>query len=92
MPVKKKRTVRLKTATVGAGPVPARLPDRANIRVDGVCAFYEASGWHGACPYIAQPHGTKKAAAFLAGSHKMCTFAADISEQRKQSLEQAGGE
>ena len=47
------------TAGVGAGPVPARWPGRANVR-GGPSAderpFGRAS-WHGACPYIcSMPH------------------------------------
>ena len=49
--------LRLVAASVGAGPVPARLPDRANNHVDiaGECAPCGAAGWHGACPYSGSP-------------------------------------
>ena len=43
------------TSAVGAGPVPARLPGRANVAGDSnACAPKGASGWHRACPYIHQ--------------------------------------
>ena len=40
-------------ADVGAGPVPARTPDRAFISRRSTMHIgpYGPSGWHGACPY-----------------------------------------
>jgi hypothetical protein len=46
---------------VGAGPVPARLPIRANQihnnEAKNTCP-YGQSGWHRACPYFGQLHST----------------------------------
>jgi len=45
------------TTSVGAGPVPARTPERRSFRADilpnggsDICPDGQ-SGWHGACPY-----------------------------------------
>ena len=41
---------------VGAGPVPARCPDRGNNHghIAAVSAPCGASGWHRVCPYTRQ--------------------------------------